>query len=92
MASVDVEDAGKSLAKGAAFSVWVSLTFLLCFWTCFFNRRFPGDNVASATSSTSEAPAPEDLASDLTSVFCFKVCNLANGMISQSAGRCQTVV
>ena len=55
MASVDVEAAGKSLAKGAAFSVCVSLTFRLCFCTCFFKRRFPGDSVVSDTSSTSEA-------------------------------------
>lgn len=26
------------------------------------------------------------------SVFCFKVCNFARGMMSQSTGRCQTVV
>ncbi len=29
--------------------------------------------------------------SSLTSVFCFSVCSLARGMISQFAGRCQTV-
>ena len=54
---------------------------------------------ATDSESTSELGLlwpPEDarasMADVFTSVFCFKVCNLANGMISQSAGLCHTVV
>ena len=51
------------------------------------------DTLFSSTSELGLLRIPAASEVDVfTSVFCFKVCNLANGMISQSAGLCHTVV
>ena len=66
---------------------------LWCFCTCFFSLLFPGDKSEDlSVSSPSSGEAIGLLAVVATSVFCFRVWSLANGMISQSAGRCHTVV
>ena len=62
---------------------------LWCFCTCFFSLRFPGDKREDLSVSS---PSSAEVGFAATSVFCLRVWSLANGIISQSAGLCHTVV